>query len=151
MKRPPTLAALAAATAALVAADNREPRSSALACNVFWQVGSSATLGTNSAVTGNILALTSITLTTGATLQGRFAWLKTGLSAAQGATLRAKLSVEVPAQPFSVATPSPSFIFGALPNGTYRARLRVDDAIEKALCELHVPLTKYHSERYSFV
>jgi hypothetical protein len=35
-------------------------------------------------------------------------------------------SVEVPAQPFSVATPSPSFIFGALPNGTYRARLRVD-------------------------
>ncbi|HEX9804815.1 MAG TPA: ice-binding family protein [Candidatus Dojkabacteria bacterium] len=41
------------------------------ACNVFWQVGSSATLGTNSTFRGNIFALTSITLTTGATLQGR--------------------------------------------------------------------------------
>lgn len=43
----------------------------ASACNVFWQVGSSATLGTNSVFDGNILALTSITLTTGANLQGR--------------------------------------------------------------------------------
>ncbi|HUG32355.1 MAG TPA: ice-binding family protein, partial [Acidimicrobiia bacterium] len=43
----------------------------AQACNVFWQVGSSATLGTNSSFVGNILALTSITLTTGATVEGR--------------------------------------------------------------------------------
>jgi hypothetical protein len=41
------------------------------ACNVFWQVGSSATLGTRTAFVGNILALTSITMTTGATLAGR--------------------------------------------------------------------------------
>jgi len=41
------------------------------ACNVFWQVGSSATLGTNTAFKGNILALTSITLDTGASLEGR--------------------------------------------------------------------------------
>lgn len=40
-------------------------------CNVFWQVGSSATLGTGSALAGNVLALTSITMTTGATLSGR--------------------------------------------------------------------------------
>jgi hypothetical protein len=40
-------------------------------CNVFWQVGSSATLGTGSAFAGNILALTSITVTTGVTVQGR--------------------------------------------------------------------------------
>ena len=40
-------------------------------CNVFWQVGSSATLGTTTAFGGNILALTSITLTTGATVIGR--------------------------------------------------------------------------------
>ena len=40
----------------------------AQACNVFWQVGSSATLGTGTAFKGNILALTSITLTTGATI-----------------------------------------------------------------------------------
>lgn len=43
----------------------------AQACNVFWQVGSSATLGTNSTFKGNILALTSATLTTGANVEGR--------------------------------------------------------------------------------
>jgi hypothetical protein len=37
-------------------------------CNVFWQVGSSATLGTTTSFQGNILALTSITLNTGATI-----------------------------------------------------------------------------------
>ncbi len=40
-------------------------------CNVFWQVGSSATIGTNTAFQGNIAALTSITLNTGATMSGR--------------------------------------------------------------------------------
>jgi len=39
--------------------------------NVFWQVGSSATLGTHSLIRGNILALTSITVTTGVTVDGR--------------------------------------------------------------------------------
>ena len=43
----------------------------AKAANVIWQVGSSATLGTTSVFKGNILALTAITLTTGATLDGR--------------------------------------------------------------------------------
>ncbi len=42
----------------------------AQACNVYWQVGSSATIGTSAAFVGNILALTSVTMTTGATLQG---------------------------------------------------------------------------------
>jgi hypothetical protein len=40
-------------------------------CNVFWQVGSSATLGTTTAFKGNIVALTSISLTTGAKIRGR--------------------------------------------------------------------------------
>jgi len=43
----------------------------ALPCNVFWQIGSSATLGTTTAFMGNILALASITMTTSATLDGR--------------------------------------------------------------------------------
>jgi hypothetical protein len=42
-----------------------------LASNVFWQVGSSATLGVTSIFKGTIMALTSITLDTGASLQGR--------------------------------------------------------------------------------
>ena len=40
-------------------------------CNVFWQIGSSATLGTNSDFVGTILAHTSISVTTGVTVQGR--------------------------------------------------------------------------------
>jgi hypothetical protein len=43
----------------------------AQACNVYWQVGSSATLGTGSTFIGTILALTSITVTTGVTIDGR--------------------------------------------------------------------------------
>ena len=43
----------------------------AQAKNVFWQVGTSATLGTTSDFKGNILADQSITLNTGAVLSGR--------------------------------------------------------------------------------
>ena len=43
----------------------------AQASNVFWQVGSSATLGTNCFFVGTIMAQASITLQTGASLQGR--------------------------------------------------------------------------------
>ncbi|MFN2504320.1 MAG: ice-binding family protein [Acidimicrobiales bacterium] len=43
----------------------------AQACNVFWQVGSSATLGVGSTFVGTILALTSITANTNARVTGR--------------------------------------------------------------------------------
>jgi Ice-binding-like len=43
----------------------------AQSCNIFWQVGSSATLGTTTMFRGNILALTSNTAATGATVDGR--------------------------------------------------------------------------------
>jgi len=39
--------------------------------NVFWQVGSGATLGTGTAFIGNILAYSSITMNTAANLKGR--------------------------------------------------------------------------------
>ncbi len=39
--------------------------------SVFWQIGSSATLGTTTSFEGNILANTSITADTGATVAGR--------------------------------------------------------------------------------
>jgi type VI secretion system secreted protein VgrG len=47
-------------------------------CNVFWQVGSSATLGTTTRFEGHILALQSITLNTGATLQDGSALARNG-------------------------------------------------------------------------
>lgn len=43
----------------------------AQACNVFWQVGSSATLGSTTSFVGSVLALSSATLDTGATVDGR--------------------------------------------------------------------------------
>ena len=43
----------------------------AKASNIFWQVGSSATLGTTSVFKGTIMADQSITVNTGASVQGR--------------------------------------------------------------------------------
>lgn len=43
----------------------------AQACNVFWQVGSSATLGAASAFSGTVLAMTSITVSPAANVTGR--------------------------------------------------------------------------------
>ncbi len=43
----------------------------AQACNIFWQIGSSATLGTRTAFMGVILSRQSITLDTGASVEGR--------------------------------------------------------------------------------
>jgi hypothetical protein len=40
-------------------------------CNVFWQVGSFATLGTTTTFAGNVIALSNITLTNGARIFGR--------------------------------------------------------------------------------
>jgi hypothetical protein len=40
-------------------------------CNVFWQIGSSATLGTGSVFRGNIMALASISLSGSVTVHGR--------------------------------------------------------------------------------
>jgi hypothetical protein len=40
-------------------------------CNVYWQVGSSATLGTTTTFKGNLMALSSISLNNGASVIGR--------------------------------------------------------------------------------
>ncbi len=40
-------------------------------CDIFWEVGSSATLGTSSKFSGNILAVSSITITTNVVMCGR--------------------------------------------------------------------------------
>jgi len=58
----------------------------ALASNIFWQVGTSATFGTTSVFKGTILAMQSITFDTGATLDGR-GFARTGAVVMEGNTL----------------------------------------------------------------
>lgn len=58
----------------------------ALASNIFWQVGSSATFGTTSVFKGTVMAMQSITFDTGATLNGR-SLASTGAVVMQGNTL----------------------------------------------------------------
>ncbi len=43
----------------------------AKAANIYWKVGSSATLGTTSIFKGNILTLTSVALSTGTNVEER--------------------------------------------------------------------------------
>jgi type VI secretion system secreted protein VgrG len=66
------------------------------ACNVYWQVGSSATLGTDTSFVGTIMAQASVTMNTGATLEGR----------ALARTAAVTLDTNVISEPLCVA-PSP--------------------------------------------
>jgi len=61
------------ATSSLITASSSSVNliNGASACNIFWQVTSSATLGSGSTFVGTILALTSITLANGVTVNGR--------------------------------------------------------------------------------
>jgi hypothetical protein len=54
----------------ITASDSSVSLIGASACDVFWQVGTSATLGTGTAFVGHIMADQSIGLNTGATLDG---------------------------------------------------------------------------------
>lgn len=58
----------------------------ALASNIFWQVGSSATFGTTSVFKGTVMAMESITFKTGATLNGK-ALARTGGITLEGNTI----------------------------------------------------------------
>ena len=71
----------------------------ATACNVFWQVGSSATLGTDSSLIGTVMAETSITANNAATLVGR-------LLAKNGAVTLDHNTITIPTCAASAATPS---------------------------------------------
>jgi hypothetical protein len=75
----------------------------AQACHVFWQVGSSATLGTASSFVGNILALTSITATTGATVNGRLLARNGAVTLDTNTITRANCTA-VPATPPTIST-----------------------------------------------
>ena len=83
-------------------------------CNVYWQIGSSATLGTNSTFVGTAMALTSITAQTSATVTGR-------LLARNGATTLDSNVITAPNCPvLTPATTTTTTVAAAttLPGGT---------------------------------
>jgi hypothetical protein len=94
--------------------------------NVFWQVGSSATLGTNSSFSGNILALASISLGTGASLKGR-ALARTGAVTLLSNPITSPAGPGIPTPP--TPTPAPTsliLVTTALAcAGIYQARKRL--------------------------
>jgi len=80
---------------------------SASPCNVFWQVGSSATLGTNSNFTGTILALTSIEVQTDAVVEGRVLARNASVTL-DDADIDASACIAAPSPSPSQVTPVPS-------------------------------------------
>ncbi|SEE82439.1 Protein of unknown function [Streptomyces sp. 2112.3] len=84
----------------------------AKSANVFWQVGSSATLGAGSTLRGSILAFTSITATTGAIVDGRLLALGAAVTLDSNAVTVPPLStcsvvVQPVAGPVVVGQPTP--------------------------------------------
>jgi hypothetical protein len=80
----------------------------AQACNVFWQVGSSATLGTGSQFRGSILALTSITVTTGATVEGRVLARNGAVTLDTNTITRPRCAATMSASPTATASAKPT-------------------------------------------
>jgi hypothetical protein len=79
----------------------------AQACNVYWQVGSSATLGVTSHLIGSVLASSSITATTGATIQGRLL-AQNGAVTLDSNTLTNNNCVATPTTSPTTTTPTPT-------------------------------------------
>ncbi|PJJ02955.1 uncharacterized protein DUF3494 [Streptomyces sp. 2333.5] len=94
------------------AAGNVSLINQAKSANVFWQVGSSATLGAGSTLRGSILAFTSITATTGAIVDGRLLALGAAVTLDSNAVTVPPLStcsvvVQPVAGPVVVGQPTP--------------------------------------------
>jgi hypothetical protein len=76
-------------------------------CNVFWQVGSSATLGSGSVFSGNILALASVTVNNSVTVHGR-ALARNGAVTLDNDTFTRPTCAQAPVVPPTTTTAPPS-------------------------------------------
>jgi hypothetical protein len=93
--------ALTTATASSVV-----PINGATSCNIFWQIGSSATLGERTSFVGTIMALTSITLDSGATVDGRALARNGSVTLLDNVFTGAPCDSTTPSSPPSTGTPT---------------------------------------------
>jgi hypothetical protein len=87
-------------------------------CNVWWREVSSATLGTNTSLIGNILASTSISLQTGASLNGR-ALAQTGAVTLDTNTITGSACLNASSFSSSSGSGSSTVVVPKLPNTGY--------------------------------
>lgn len=80
----------------------------AQACNVFWQIGSSATLGTDTTFVGTIMALTSISVTTDTTVDGRALARNGSVTLDSNVFTRSACETAPPSSPPPTGSPSPT-------------------------------------------
>ena len=92
---------------------------SARYCRIFWKVGSSATLGTNSHFVGHIFALTSIAAQTGATVQGQLLARNGAVTLDHNTITNGLCETTTPTPTISGVTPTPTpTISGVIPTPT---------------------------------
>ena len=84
-------------------------------CNVYWQIGSDATLDTTTAFQGNLMALSSISLNNGATVQGRMLARNGQVSLINNVIDNSMCDAQVPPTPTPTPTPIPTPVPTATP------------------------------------
>jgi hypothetical protein len=98
----------------------------AQSCNVFWQVGSSATIGTFSDFAGNVLALTDIEAQTSATINGRL------LARNAAVTLDSNTVTAAACAPAAADTTPPTVTITNVPKActqsNFKLKVKVSDA-----------------------
>jgi len=132
----------------------------AQSCLVYWQVGSSATLGTTTTFRGNIFALTSSTVTTGTTVDGRVL-ARNGavtldsntITRAQCAADTTRPTVRINGAPGGGLTPNPLGAGKPCIDEDFRLRIRTSDAsgIRRVSVYLDGRLIKRTAQRRFFV
>jgi len=80
--------------------------------DILWQIGSSATLGTDTAFLGDIVALTSITLTTGASISCGAALARNGAVTLEDNTISTCALDSITPPPAPVPEPSTLMVLG---------------------------------------
>jgi hypothetical protein len=115
----------------------------AQACNVYWQVSSTATLGTTTAFKGNILATTSISVNNGVNVEGRLLARNGAVTLINDTVTRAQCAAAPAPGPAPTPAPAPgpaaspdvtrprvriSGVPGGCPTRNFTARVRVSDS-----------------------